>query len=115
MSTKPIDGFITYRTHHCITGSMYHIYSFNLHYISEDLLLGIGSGVSYAYWHFKGQPPFLGGRNLPKPSMEEFAEWFRLTSEKPDPAAHLRECTVPLETIAEKEESAWSSLQELVT
>jgi len=70
---KPLERFEAIKTHHCISGSMCQIYKFNRHYISEDILLGIGSGVSYAYWQFKGQPPFLGGRNLPKPSMEELA------------------------------------------
>ena len=73
MPLEPLDGFQSFKTHHCVTGSLRHIYVYNHHDISEDLLLGIGSGVSYAYWHFKGQPPFFGGRGLPKPSMEELA------------------------------------------
>jgi hypothetical protein len=73
MTLKPIPGFRSQSTHHCVTGSMRHIYVFNDHDISEDMLLGIGAGVSFSYWHFKGQPPFLGGRGMPKPSMEEIA------------------------------------------
>jgi hypothetical protein len=52
---------------------MRHIYVFNGHDLSEELLLGLGEGVGFMYWHSKGQPPFLGGRASPKPSMEEVA------------------------------------------
>ena len=73
MTLKPLDGFKSLETHHCVTGSMRDIYAYNDHDISEDMLLGIGAGVSFSYWHFKGQPPFMGGRGMPKPSMEEIA------------------------------------------
>ncbi len=73
MALKPLDGFQSLETHHCVTGSMRHVYVYNDHPISEDMLLGIGAGVSFSYWHFKGAPPFMGGRGMPKPSMEEIA------------------------------------------
>jgi hypothetical protein len=73
MPLKPLDGFKSLTTHHCVTGSLRHVYVYNGHDISEDMLLGIGSGVCFSYWHFKGQTPFMGGRNMPKPSMEELA------------------------------------------
>jgi hypothetical protein len=73
MSLEPLHGFQSFNTHHCVTGSIRHVYAFNRFDVSEDLLLGIGSGMSFGYWHFKGQLPFLGGRNLTKPSMEELA------------------------------------------
>ncbi len=66
-------GFKHFTTHHCVTGSLRHIYVFNGYEISEDLLLGLGAGVNFSYFHFKGQPPFMGGRGMPKPSMEELA------------------------------------------
>ncbi|MBC7264113.1 MAG: hypothetical protein H5T64_07100 [Chloroflexi bacterium] len=31
-------------THHCVTGSMRHIYTYNDHDISEEMLLGVGRG-----------------------------------------------------------------------
>jgi hypothetical protein len=70
---KAFAGFRQFPTHHCVTGSMRHIYAFNGHDLSEDLLLGLGEGVGFAYFHFKGQPPFMGGRAQPKPGMEEIA------------------------------------------
>ena len=71
MTLKPLEGFQNFPTHHCVTGSMRHIYAFNDHDISEDMLLGIGAGVSFSYWHFKGQTPFMGGRgNFERPGVE---------------------------------------------
>jgi hypothetical protein len=71
MTLKAIDGFQHFTTHHCVTGSMRHLYVHNGHDISEEMLLGIGSGVSFIYWHFKGQLPFIGGRgNVGRPNEE---------------------------------------------
>lgn len=66
-----IQGFEPRKTHHCVTGSMRHIYEFHGYPISEDLLLGLGAGVGASYWHFKGMTPFLGGRaNVGRPGEE---------------------------------------------
>ncbi|MBN2007034.1 MAG: DUF4872 domain-containing protein [Anaerolineae bacterium] len=73
MTVQPLPGFKHFTTHHCGTGSMRHVYEFNGYPISEDLLLGLGAGVSFIYFHYKGQPPFMGGLGMPKPSAEEIA------------------------------------------
>jgi hypothetical protein len=73
MTIEPFAGFQHFTTHHCVTGSMRHIYVFNEHDISEEMLLGLGAGVSFSYWHFKGQTPFLGGRGGFKPPLEQVA------------------------------------------
>lgn len=73
MNVQPISGFENFYTHHCVSGSMAHVYRFNGHLISEEMLLGLGEGVGYIYWHQKGAAPFIGGRAQPKPSMEELA------------------------------------------
>ena len=68
MSFKPFDGFRSLETHHCVTGSMRHIYDFYNHPLSEEMLLGIGSGLSFIYWHMKGMAPIFGGRgNVGRP------------------------------------------------
>jgi len=71
MTLKPLAGFKSLQTHHCVTGSMRHVYAYNHHDISEEMLLGIGSGVGFIYWHMKGAPPLLGGRaNFERPGEE---------------------------------------------
>jgi hypothetical protein len=68
---KPLKGFRSLETHHCVTGSMRHVYEFNDYPISEDLLLGLGAGVGFLYWHQKGMDPFYGGRaNFERPGEE---------------------------------------------
>ena len=71
MTPKPLPGFKSFITHHCVTGSMRHIYEFYGYPVSESLLLGLGAGVGFVYWHMKGAPPFFGGRaNVGRPGEE---------------------------------------------
>jgi len=50
---------------------MRHVYEFHGHPISEDLLLGLGAGVGFVYWHMKGTSPMFGGRpNTGRPGEE---------------------------------------------
>ncbi len=67
MTGKPLTGFKSLEAHHCVTGSMRHIYAYHGHDVSEDLLLGIGGGVGFVYWHMKRTDPFIGGRAKGKP------------------------------------------------
>jgi hypothetical protein len=62
MALEPFAGFRRFPTHHCVTGSMRHVYQLEGRDVSEELLLGLGAGVGFVYWHQKGQAPFLGGR-----------------------------------------------------
>ena len=59
MGPKPFPGFRSLETHHCMTGSMRHVYEHNGYPISEELLLGLGAGVGFVYWHVKGSPPMI--------------------------------------------------------
>jgi hypothetical protein len=71
LTLQPLKGFQPLRTHHCVTGSMRHVYEFHKYPISEDLLLGLGAGVGFVYWHMKGTAPFFGGRaNVGRPGEE---------------------------------------------
>lgn len=58
----PFEGFTAGPTHHCVTGSLKHVYDFHGYPISEELLLGLGRGLGFVYFHFKGTDPFYGGR-----------------------------------------------------
>jgi len=53
MTLRPLPGFRHFTTHHCVTGSLRPIYAHNGYDISEEMLLGLGAGVSFSYWHFK--------------------------------------------------------------
>lgn len=58
MALQAFTGFETYPTDHCVTGSVKHLYDFHGHPISEEMLLGLGEGISFAYFHIKGTDPF---------------------------------------------------------
>ncbi len=61
----------TFTTHHCITGSMLRVFRHAGVDLSEDMLLGLGAGVGFFYWHMKGMPPMLLGRgNVHRPGTE---------------------------------------------
>jgi hypothetical protein len=74
MTLKPIPGFKSLETHHCVTGSMRHVYEHHGCSISEDLLFGLGAGIGFVYWHMKGTDPFIGGRGNVGRSGEEGLE-----------------------------------------
>jgi hypothetical protein len=71
MSLQPLPDFQSFPTHHCVTGSLRHIFAYHDHPMSEEMLLGLGEGVGFVYWHQKGAPPFYGGRaNIRSPRFE---------------------------------------------
>jgi hypothetical protein len=68
---RTLPGFATYPTHHCVTGSLKHVYDYHGFPVSEDLLLGLGRGLGFVYFHIKGTDPFYGGRaNVARPGEE---------------------------------------------
>lgn len=71
MALQPFAGFEAFPTHHCVTGSLRHIYEHRGYPISEDLLLGLGRGLGFVYFHIAGLDPFYGGRaNVARPGEE---------------------------------------------
>jgi len=71
MAIEAFPNFKSFETHHCVTGSLLHVYRFNRILVSEEMLLGLGSGMGFMYWHQKGVDPFIGGRvNLERPNEE---------------------------------------------
>ncbi len=60
---QPIEGFQALDGCHCVTSSFRKICAFNGYDISEEMLLGLGAGLGFIYWHQRGTLPFLGGRS----------------------------------------------------
>ena len=59
----PFDNCPAIDGYHCQTNSLAKIYHFYGHPLSEDILLGLGSGMGFIFWHQKGTYPFIGGRS----------------------------------------------------
>jgi hypothetical protein len=89
MALNPIPNFTHFETHHCVTGSMRHLYAFYGHDTSEDLLLGLGEG-------------------------DKVGIWFKGASEHPTPAAILTEVVGPLKHLADLEQATWEHVAECV-
>jgi hypothetical protein len=71
VALRPLPGFTSFPTHHCVTGSLRHIYEHHGYPISEDLLLGLGRGLGFVYFHIGDLDPFYGGRaNFARPGEE---------------------------------------------
>lgn len=131
MPLQPIPGFQSLETHHCVTGSMLHVYQFHDCPISEELLLGIGAGVGFIYWHM-GDFRYMYGRFLREAAAitgeerlaevagemvavgdrwEDVARLFQAAHTAPDPAALLPEAAALVRTIADREQAAWERLR----
>jgi hypothetical protein len=65
-SLSPLPGFEALPGCHCVTSSYRKVCAYNHYPISEEMLLGLGAGAGFVYWHARGQVPFLGGRGNPK-------------------------------------------------
>lgn len=59
-----IENFVPRGGHHCITSSLKQIFEFNNHPISESMLFGLGSGLSFVYVNL-ANAPMISGRIKP--------------------------------------------------
>ena len=60
--------------YHCWSNSVTKIYH---HYglaLSEEMLFGLGEGLSFMYWEQKGNPPFIGGRGNIKSFVQDIGK-----------------------------------------
>jgi len=65
----PFDNCPSLDGYHCQTNSLAKIFYHYGHPLSEDMILGLGAGMGFIYWHMKGNPQsgfgdyvFIGGR-----------------------------------------------------
>jgi hypothetical protein len=63
---KPFNNCPALDGYHCQTNSLAKIYHYYGARLSEEMLLGLGSGLGYIYWQPKGGTPFIGGRGNTK-------------------------------------------------
>ena len=77
METKPFNNCPALDGYHCQTNSLAKIFHFYGHPISEDMLLGLGSGMGFIYWKMKmGNEDyvFIGGRGNNKEFFNDIGE-----------------------------------------
>jgi hypothetical protein len=71
VALQPFPSIEVFPAHHCVTGSLRRIYQHHGFPISEDLLLGLGRGLGFVYFHIGDMDPFYGGRaNVARPGEE---------------------------------------------
>lgn len=92
-----LDGY------HCQTNSLAKIFSFNNHQISEDMLLGLGAGMGFMYWHQKGAPPFIGARGNNKEFFQDIGRRIGVSIEEITTSSERKAEKTLLERLARKE------------
>jgi len=59
-----LEGFKPFVGKHCETTALKRALDYHGLTLSEEMLLGLGGGIGFIYWHMKNMPsPFIGGRN----------------------------------------------------
>ena len=59
-----LEGFKPFVGKHCETTALNRALDYHGLTLSEEMLLGLGGGIGFIYWHMKNMPsPFIGGRN----------------------------------------------------
>ena len=71
---QPFDNFQALNGYHCQTNSLAKMYHFHDHPLTEEMLLGLGSGMGFIYWHQKGISPFIGGRGNLKNFFQDLSQ-----------------------------------------
>ena len=58
-----LEGFGPFAGKHCETTALKRVLGYQGLSLSEEMLLGLGGGIGFIYWHMKMMPsPFIGGR-----------------------------------------------------
>jgi hypothetical protein len=70
---EPFDNCPALDGYHCQTNSLAKIFYFYGHPLSEEMLLGLGAGIGFIYWHQKGTYPFVGARGNNKEFFNDIA------------------------------------------
>ncbi len=78
---SPFDNCPALDGYHCQTNSLAKIFHYHKKPLSEDMLLGLGAGMGFIYWHMKGSPEsgfgdyvFIGGRGNTKDFFQDLGQ-----------------------------------------
>jgi len=99
---KPFENCPALDGYHCQTNSLAKIYHYNNHPISEDMLLGLGAGMNFMYWHQKGTAPFIGARGNIKNFYQDIAKRTGVSIEEKTTSSERRAEKALLENLTKK-------------
>lgn len=104
-STKiePFENCPVLDGYHCQTNSLAKIYNFFGSPLSEEMLLGLGAGIGFIYWHQKGMYPFIGGRGNNKGFFNDIGKRTSVKIEEKSTSSAKKAKKILLEKLALKE------------
>ncbi|TFH09568.1 MAG: DUF4872 domain-containing protein [Candidatus Thorarchaeota archaeon] len=100
---RPFDNCPALDGYHCQTNSLAKIFHFHKHPLSEDMLLGLGAGMNFMYWHQKGVPPFIGARGNNKNFFHDIGKRTGVLIEEKSTSSEARAEKELLEQLANQE------------
>lgn len=92
-----LDGY------HCQTNSLAKIFYYYGCPLSEDMLLGLGAGFGFIYWHQKGMSPFIGGRGNVKNFFQDLGKRTGVRIEVKSTSSERKAEKALLEKLSKKE------------
>lgn len=112
----PFDHCPALDGYHCQTNSLAKMFYFYRHPLSEEMLLGLGAGMGFIYWHTKGgrqagpksefgDITFIGGRGNNKNFFHDIGQRTGIEIEVKSTASEKKAETILLEKLRRKEPS----------
>lgn len=102
----PFDNCPALDGYHCQTNSLAKIFYYYKHLLSEDMLLGLGAGMSFIYWHMKmgsSDYIFIGGRGNNKEFFHDVGERTGVKIEAKSTSSEKKAEVLLIEKLAKKE------------
>ena len=99
----PFDNCLSLDGYHCQTNSLAKIFHYHKCPLSEDMLLGLGSGMGFMYWHQKGIPPFIGGRGNVKNFFQDLGNKISVKIEVKSTSSEKKAESTLLEKLVKRE------------
>ncbi len=100
--TTPFDNCPAMDGYHCQTNSLAKIFHFYNCPLSEDMLLGLGAGMGFMYWHQKSVPPFIGGRGNVKNFFRDLGKRTSVTIEVKSTSSEKKAERILLDMLSRK-------------